>query len=161
MPASLDERLLENAFVSVRRTLGMNKLVRVLRTSAPLDSLEQIDEAWGSVSRVLTQLDKSSHVLLIDMRSARGRNDDEFERRVAPYRAATVQGFPRVAVLVKSLPGQLQVQRHVREDGLGEVHIFVSEEDALDWLASTPPPRSPSSRPGSSRPSKRPSRPSS
>lgn len=156
MPASLDERLLENVFVSVRRTLGMNKLVRVVRTSVEIDSLEQIDEAWGSVSRVLTQIDKSSHVLLIDMRSARGRNDDEFERRVAPHRAATVHGFPRVAVLVKSLPGQLQVQRHVREDGLGEVHIFVSEQDALDWLASAPPPRSPSSRP-----SKRPSRPAS
>lgn len=153
MPASLDESLLENAFVSVRRTFGIMKLVRVVRSSVELDSLEQIDEAWGSVSRVLAPIDRARHVLMIDMRSARGRNDDEFERRVAQYRAATVHGFPRVAVLVKSLPGQLQVQRHVREDGLGEVQIFVSESDALDWLASAAPP--PSTRP----PSKRPSRP--
>jgi hypothetical protein len=153
MPASLDESLLENAFVSVRRNFGMMKLLRVVRTSVELDSLEQIDECWGSVSRVLAPVDRARHVLLIDMRSARGRNDDEFERRVSQYRAATVQGFPRVAVLVKSVPGQLQVQRHVREDGLGEVQIFVSEPEALDWLAGATPPLS--SRP----PSKRPSRP--
>jgi hypothetical protein len=167
MPASLDERLLENEFVSVRRTHGMTRLVRVVRTSVEIDSVEQIDQAWGSVSRVLTLIDKPSHVLLIDMRSARGRNDDEFERRVAPYRASTVHGFPRVAVLVKSVPGQLQVQRHVREDGLGEVQIFTSEQEAIDWLASVRPPssapeRRASHRPGSRHPSSRPSgRPSS
>jgi hypothetical protein len=152
MPPSVDEGLLENAFVSVRRTIGIMKLIRVVRTTAALDTLEQVDEAWGGVSRVLAPIDRSRHVLLIDMRSAPGRNDDAFERRVAPYRAATVHGFPRVAVLVKSVPGQLQVQRHVREDGLGEVQIFVSEHDAIEWLASAAPPPS-------TRPSKRPSRP--
>jgi hypothetical protein len=54
---------------------------------------------------------------------------------VARYRAATVEGFARVAVLVRSMPGQLQVQRHMKQDRLTEVHIFNSESDALAWLS--------------------------
>jgi hypothetical protein len=73
-------------------------------------------------------------VLLIDMRRAQGRNDDAFEQAVAKHRAATVHGFSGVAVLVQSLHGQLQVQRHVREDKLGEVRVFDSEPQALEWL---------------------------
>lgn len=132
----LSELLLDNRFVSVRRTVGRPGLVRVTRTSAAIETLEQVDEVWGAVSRALIPLDRSRHLLLMDMRDAPGRNDDAFERRVAKYRTATVQGFVRVAVLVRSLPGQLQVQRHAREDGLGMVHIFAAEQAALDWLAN-------------------------
>jgi hypothetical protein len=133
MPES-SEPLLENRFVSVRRSLSRGGLVRVVRSSVALETLEQVDEAWGGTSRALMPLERAKHVLLLDMRNAPGRNDDAFERRVARYRAATVQGFARVAVLVRSLPGQLQVQRHAREDGLESVHIFASEQAALDWL---------------------------
>src|SRR5690242_7593667 len=110
MPESL-ESLLENRFVSIRRSRARVGLVRVVRSSVPLETLEQVDEAWGTTSRALMPLDRGRHVLLIDMRDAPGRNDDAFERRVAPYRSATVRGFLRVAVLVRSLPGQMQVQR--------------------------------------------------
>ncbi|MEY4548594.1 MAG: hypothetical protein RL685_4789 [Pseudomonadota bacterium] len=130
------ESLIDNRFVSVRRTLGRPGLVRVVRTTLPIETLEQVDEVWGAVSRTLIPLDRARHVLLMDMRDAPGRNDDAFERRVAKYRSATVQGFLRVAVLVRSLPGQLQVQRHAREDGLGMVHIFASEPAALEWLTN-------------------------
>jgi hypothetical protein len=135
MPESL-ESLLENRFVSIRRSRARGGLVRVVRSSVAIETLEQVDEAWGSTSRALMPLDRTKHVLLLDMREAPGRNDDAFERRVAPYRAATVRGFLRVAVLVRSLPGQMQVQRHAREDGLGSVHVFASEQAALEWLAT-------------------------
>jgi hypothetical protein len=127
-----DIALLENGFVSVRRS--ESGLVSVVRSSQAIEKLEQVDEAWGSVSRALATIDRSRHVLLIDMRCARGRNDDAFERRVAAYRTRTVSGFLRVAVLVRSAPGHLQVQRHAREDGLGSVQIFVSEAAAREWL---------------------------
>lgn len=132
MTAPGSECLLSNTFVSVHRLAS--SLVHVVRSDAAIETLEQVDETWGGVSQSLLSLDKAKHVLLLDMRNARGRNDDAFERRVAPHRAATVQGFPRVAVLVRSLPGQLQVQRHAREDGLGGVRIFASETEALAWL---------------------------
>jgi hypothetical protein len=94
----------------------------------------QIERAWGKANRALSRLDRRQHSLLLDMRQARGRNDDAFERAVAPYRAATVSGFSRVAILVRTRPGQLQIQRHVREDSLGDVVVFDSEQVALEWL---------------------------
>jgi hypothetical protein len=127
--------LVDNEFVSVRRAAGSH-LVWVTRTSTPITDLAQIEQAWGAVNRAMLPLHKPDHSLLIDMRSAHGRNDDAFERAVAPYRAQTVSGFRRVAVLVGSLPGQLQVQRHVREDHLGEVRVFAAEALALEWLES-------------------------
>src|SRR5262245_1563181 len=102
------ESLLDNRFVSVRRSLGRLGFVRVTSTKTAIETLEQVDEVWGAVSRAVIPLDRARHVLLMDMRDAPGRNDDAFERRVAKYRSATVQGFLRVAVLVRSLPGQLQ-----------------------------------------------------
>lgn len=125
--------LLNNELVSVQRGAG-SRVVRVTRTSAALTALAQVEECWGGVNRALLRLDRGEHCLLIDMRSARGRNDDDFERAVAKHRAATVSGFRRVAVLVQSLHGQLQVQRHVREDKLGEVRAFDREALALSWL---------------------------
>jgi hypothetical protein len=132
--------LLDNEFVSVRRRAG-SRVARVTRTSAPITALVQIERAWGEVNRALLRLDRREHSLLIDMREARGRNDDAFERAVAPYRAATVSGFSRVAVLVRSLTGHLQVQRHVREDSLGDVRVFDSESLALQWLDAVGPAR--------------------
>ena len=130
-PAELS--LLDNEFVSVRRMPG-SKLVRVTRTSTPITDLAQIEQSWGAVNRAMRPVDRREHSLLIDMRSAHGRNDDAFERAVAPHRAATVSGFRRVAVLVWTVPGQLQIQRHVRVDHLGQVRAFSSEALALNWL---------------------------
>jgi len=130
------ESLLENRFVSVRRSRDGRGLVRVVRSSVPIEKIEEVDEAWGGVSRAMLPLDRAKHVLLVDLRNGPGRNDDAFEQRVAPHRAATVRGFARVAVLVRSLPGQLQTQRHVREDALGGVQVFAVEQAALDWLGA-------------------------
>ncbi len=129
----LEVAILDNDFVSVRRE-GGSGLIRVTRSGTPITALPQIDQTWGAVNRALLQVDRRAHSLLIDMRRAQGRNDDAFEQAVARHRAATVQGFRRVGVLVQSLHGQLQVKRHVREDKLGEVRVFDSEPQALEWL---------------------------
>jgi hypothetical protein len=129
-----DEPLLfANAFVQVHHT-EQRRVIRVTRTSHPIQELTDVELAWGSVTRLLAGLDRHRNSLLLDMRRAKGRNDDAFERAVAKHRAATVNGFERAAVLVQSLHGKLQVQRHVREDGLGEVCIFDTEAEAIAWL---------------------------
>jgi hypothetical protein len=137
--------LLHNRFVRVQRWPSKG-LVRVTRSAEPIVALEEVDEAWGSVLVALHEAEASDKFLLIDMRRAPGRNDDAYERSVARYRAKTVARFEQVAVLVRSMPGQLQVQRHAKEDGLSKVRVFNSETHALAWLA---PPRI-SVRPGTS-----------
>jgi hypothetical protein len=125
--------LFANELVEVQRD-EQRRLIRVTRTSHPIAALNDVELAWGSVTRVLVTVDKRRTGLLMDMRRARGRNDDAFERAVAKHRAATVSGFARVAVLVESLHGKLQVQRHVREDELAEVRVFDAEPQAVAWL---------------------------
>jgi hypothetical protein len=125
--------LLDNRFVRVERW-PRSGLVRVTRSAEPIVLLEEVDEAWGAVLIALDDAPRSGERLLIDMRRAPGRNDDAYERSVARYRAETVARFEQVAVLVRSMPGQLQVQRHAKEDGLSKVRVFNSEPHALAWL---------------------------
>lgn len=135
--------LLQNRFVLVERWPSRG-LVRVTRSAEPIVALQEVDEAWGGVLSALGAPNAGDKRLLIDMRRAPGRNDDAYERAVAHYRAETVARFEQVAVLVRSMPGQLQVQRHAKEDGLSKVRVFNAEVNALAWLG---PPRL-STRPG-------------
>jgi hypothetical protein len=142
--------LLQNRFVRVERWPSRG-LVRVTRSAEPIVALEEVDEAWGGVLIALNAGSAADTRLLIDMRRAPGRNDDAYERSVAKYRADTVARFEQVAVLVRSMPGQLQVQRHAKEDGLAKVRVFNSEPHALAWLG----PARVSLRPGTSGPPRR------
>jgi hypothetical protein len=99
-----------------------------------INTLEEAKQVWGSVVRALLGLDRKSLGLVIDFREARGRNDAEFERTVAPYRSEITKGFCRVAVLTKSLTGQMQVQRLAREDRVDGLRCFDNEGAAIQWL---------------------------
>lgn len=128
---------------------GANEsIVRLCRTPLRINTLEEASQVWSGVVRALVGLERKSLALAIDFREARGRNDDEFERTVAPYRAEITKGFRRVAVLTKSLTGQMQIQRLASEDRVEGVRCFESEADALEWLQgalalSMPPPAPP------------------
>ena len=89
---------------------------------------------WGAVVGALRTVDRYRNVLLIDFRDAWGRNDAAFEQTVAPFRTETTRGFRRVAVLTRSLAGQLQVQRLAREDGVEALRCFDAEDAAIAWL---------------------------
>jgi hypothetical protein len=125
--------LFANEFVQVR-LLAEARVAHVVRSARRAESLCDVDEAWGSVQRALTPLVRPEHGLLIDMRDAPGRNDPEFESAVARYRALTIQGFRRVAVVVRSIPGQMQIQRHVNEDRATKVRVFTDERQAFAFL---------------------------
>lgn len=125
-------------------------IVRLCRTPLRINTLSEAAEVWSGVVRALIGLDRKSLGLAIDFRDARGRNDEEFERTVAPYRAEITKGFRRVAVLTKSLTGQMQVQRLAREDRVEGLRCFDSETAAIEWLedalllgpdAALPPPK--------------------
>lgn len=139
--------LLNTPHVRLWREGPVGSLVRLHRTSEPILTLEEAASVWGAVVRSLQGIDRVSHVLLIDFRDARGRNDAAFEQTVAPFRAETTRGFRRVAVLTRSLAGQLQAQRLARHDGVdSRLRCFDSEEAALAWLLGAtdgePPVRS-------------------
>ncbi len=128
--------LLNTPFVRLWREGDVGAgVVRLLRTSERIETLEEAAHVWGAVVGALRSVDRNRDVLLIDFRDARGRNDAAFEHTVAPFRSETTRGFRRVAFLTRSLAGQLQVQRLAREDGVLEVvRCFDTEANALAWL---------------------------
>ena len=76
--------------------------------------------------------------LLIDLRNTVGRNDPEFETQLVERRRELFRRFKRSCVLVKTVIGRMQVQRHVDEDGFaGRVRVFDDESAARKWLRET------------------------
>lgn len=126
---------IDNPYLYVDELPGL-PIVRVQRTEQAASSVDELVAAYAEVKGLLAKLDRSGFGLLMDIRQAPGRNDPEFEKAFAPIRAEILSGFPRVAVLVRSSIGTLQVQRHAREDGLeSEVRPFTDEAQAVAWLS--------------------------
>ncbi|HTN89752.1 MAG TPA: hypothetical protein VL242_39025 [Sorangium sp.] len=116
------------------------KFVRVTRTAEPFDSLEQIEQKSLELIAALALLDRRTLSLFLDIRAGPARNDPEFERATMRLRVAAVRGFARIAVLVQTSAGALQVQRHGREDGIERL-ISDNEHELLAYLAAAPPRR--------------------
>jgi hypothetical protein len=111
-------------------------IVLVERSSRPFSSPLDVERSCSALNRSLdTQLDRSRHDLLIDLRSVAGRNDPEFERIIQPERIRLQHGFRRIAVLVNSVVGRLQIQRYATRDG-AKLRIFQDRSKAIEWLTA-------------------------
>jgi hypothetical protein len=114
-------------------TVPDSRLVRYVRTSVPYPSLVDYENLHERAGGVLDQLGRKRHVLLVDMREAVMNNDPAFERAAGRCRQLLVHDFRRMAVLVKTAVGALQVGRHIREDSL-EAPVFSDETTAVSYL---------------------------
>jgi len=111
-------------------------ILRFTRTELPFASLGDVGELHEMAARVFDRAGRDRHTLLVDMRRVAMNNHPEFEQAAARGRRVLVRGFGRVAVLVQTAVGALQVKRHVREDNIpGEV--FTDEAQALQFLCKT------------------------
>ncbi|MEW5854916.1 MAG: hypothetical protein AB2A00_39435 [Myxococcota bacterium] len=110
-------------------------LVRFTRLEKKLKGTEELDPAFAPLEKVIQSVDRSRYVLLVDLRRGPLRNDPEFEQAMERYRVGLSTGFRRVAVLVRSAVGELQVQRQARQNG-GSAKIFHDEAEALTFLGA-------------------------
>jgi hypothetical protein len=107
------------------------RLVRIVRTAVSYASTEEMETSMGEVARELAVVPPGC-ALILDSRESPMRNDPEFEAAFAKARAPILARFERVAVLVKSAVGKLQVRRYSREAGGEEkVQVFDDEAKAL------------------------------
>jgi hypothetical protein len=125
--------LVENAYfrLSAEDAIGVARLVR---TATPFPSGDSLRLAALEVERAASSLPPRSG-LLIDARDAPARNDAEFEAQFVRARRPILALFARVAVLVRSAVGKLQVARYGREDGVARQLVFDDEVAALEFLA--------------------------
>ena len=125
-------------------------VLRFTRTEVPYASLQDIVDIHLRIGRVFDRLGRERHTLLVDMRRAVLNNKPEFEQAAARGRTILVRDFRRVAVVVQTAVGALQVGRHLREDRVpGEV--FTDEAAALEYLSRFETEPAPSSGVSSSR----------
>ena len=105
----------------------------LLRTPARWASLDQL---ISENAAVLAQLgsEQRAQSLLVDMRQAPTRNDIEFESAMAALRAGLTRHFKRVAVLLESNLGELQVARLGRDERHG-TFATRCESTALKYLS--------------------------
>lgn len=115
-------------------TLPNERVVKVVRTSVPFPKTDDLGPMFAKVHAAADAVDRTSYGLLLDLRQTTGRNDSHFEKLIAPQRSRLERGFARVAVLVRSVVGRLQVERHARDDGVN-LRVFNDEQEALRWAS--------------------------
>lgn len=105
------------------------RVVILRRTPTPVDSIEKLIASNESII-ALMQLKHRQFGIIVDMRQAPQRNDADFENAMLKLRVAVATNFMRVAVLLESATGVLQVNRIGRNDG-AETFATLNEFAAL------------------------------
>jgi hypothetical protein len=108
------------------------RLVLQVRTARGYEDIPTVTQSIESIVEQMGEIDRSQYALLQDIRLARGRNDPEFEATMATLLPRLSGGFRRVAVLVVTNIGRLQVQRYLDRDGIPG-RGFLDEAAALRW----------------------------
>jgi hypothetical protein len=126
-------------------------LLRGVRTDRPWPSLEVLQNSYAGVLAAVDRIGRRGRVMLTDMRAAPGRNDPAFEAAVGAIKPRLYEGMTRIAVLVRTSIGALQIKRLVQEDGIERL-VTTDEAEALAHLLGPPSPsRTPSTPPGRGR----------
>lgn len=143
--------LFANRYVVLTSEQG-SAIVRWRRNDVPYASYDDVRLCHEELAWHLDQHGRAGRGLLVDMRGAQLNNDPEFEAVATAARELLVRGFGKVAVLVATAVGALQVRRHIREDGR-DIPVFQDEAEAIAHLlrADTIRPPSAKGEPPSSR----------
>lgn len=108
-------------------------VLRVNRTEEPFLRIPDIAKSFGELEDALRAYNRRHFCLLVDMRAAPQRNDPEFEQAASHQPAVLSAGFIRVAVLVRTASGRLQVGRHIRTQNIS-MQMFNDEAEAMLFL---------------------------
>ena len=133
--AESSETIFEAEFMTVARERYRDGLavIRYTRSEKSFSSLEQLHNEVGRYAERVRSLDRSAYVLLFDLRAVRGRNDDRFEAALNQHRPLLLGGFRRLAMLVRTEVGRLQISRQLRSTPF-DAAVFREEPEALAWL---------------------------
>lgn len=122
----------DHFIVSVDAEAGFVKVVRLEAAfSTPAEAARLAEAAFVAAE----PSSRKGRGLLFDVRRAPARNDPEFERAMAPVLSKAMSRFPRIALIVRTAVGKLQIKRFGRElGGNGEAEVFFTEEEARAYL---------------------------
>ena len=114
-------------------------VLRVTRTSERIGALSEMRESLDALGVALRGARDAQSVrgVLMDTRSAPPTVNEDFESLAATYRVQLEEAFERVATLVGTEVGKLQMARLDRRDGT-KTAVFKDEAEALAYLEGSP-----------------------
>lgn len=121
--------------------LHEGRIVRVQRSERSYQSAAELNQERLLLGEALDKLGRSGRGLLIDSRRAPHSTDERLHEEFRRFRLEVARGFDRVAALVRTKVGILQVNRLIA-DSTASVQPFDDEAAAIAYLLGQPPPRS-------------------
>jgi hypothetical protein len=109
------------------------KFALLRRHAVPVDSLEELLEQNHEIIEQMRTV-QDDFGIVVDMRQAPPRNDPAFEDAMGQLRREIFNRYARVAVLVSSEIGVLQVNRIGRNEG-SKTYATQSEAEAIRFAA--------------------------
>jgi hypothetical protein len=125
--------LYEDRFIAVTLDDGQG-LVRYVRTRERYPSLEVMRGSNAATAKAAELLPRGTLKLLLDLRDAPPRNDDDFEKEAGRALNAFLPSFKAHAILMRTAVGRLQAQRMARAERGDSPSVFTAEADALAHL---------------------------
>lgn len=109
------------------------KLVRVQRSNVPHPTPVDLERSFRQAALAVDRIGRTDRVMLIDTREALGRNEPEFDAAMRRIRPIIEAKMLRIAVVLRSSAGLLQMKRINQEDGVWRM-LTMNEQEALDFL---------------------------
>jgi hypothetical protein len=113
-------------------------VVRIQRSQRPYQSAAELNQERLLLGEMLDKLGRTGRGLLIDSRVAPHSTDALLQGEFHRFRVEVARGFDRVAALVRSKVGILQVHRLVTDSVLSNVQAFDDEAAAIAHLLGPP-----------------------
>lgn len=124
-----------NQYMVLRHDAHRRVLI-LTRLPLPYASIDDMRETFLQADGSIGYLSRPRTMLLIDSRHAPARNDPHFEAEFARLRKHLLRDFQKIATLVKTAVGMLQVSRQVRGDET-PMGVFNDPAEALTFLGVT------------------------
>ncbi|HEY3820720.1 MAG TPA: hypothetical protein VGL81_26320 [Polyangiaceae bacterium] len=109
------------------------RIVTRTRTAERFASLDQVTSEYDALVHAFERVDRSVFAQLVDLRQAPARNDDAFEAIVTGYQPALYDRFRRVAVVVATAAGRLQLRRFLTESR-PDAGLYTDLDEATAYL---------------------------
>lgn len=136
MPRTTTPALAESPYMRLDHTEATG-VVRMTRTRTSYENAAAVLGDLALMRNALVDSNCAQLKLLVDLRPPVGRNDDAFEQMISPLHDFITTGFARVAFVVRTCVGQLQLQRRNTQAKV-PVQAFLDESAAWQWLVEEP-----------------------
>jgi hypothetical protein len=129
--------IFRNSYMMAWHDLGRRLLI-LGRAPVHYPNIDALRETFHDMEEALAHLPRHRTALLIESRRAPARNDPEFEAEFGRLRKHFLRDWQKVATIVQTAVGVLQVSRHMRVDEL-PVSVFTNAAEALAYLGVSMP----------------------